>query len=452
MIHRLSKPLFICLLLTVSSFFAMQAHAQYARLVFYGAEGEAFQVSANGKQLTPQPATRLQVRVNHGKKYEFKVQTTQGMAEKTVRVSPNLISADYVLKQNKKGEWDLKVRGAQMDQSAMASTSQPAEEKKGGGGIKFEYETTESYSGPDGAYSKSEKGSGTLGADGLKTSSTKTEASMDDKGFNMSSETKERSTGALDALGGMAQMGKAAKNKKQQAANKEPVDGQDLVVEEIQLAGGMSGQTMGNAGAATSAPAPAASAGVATTSIASSGMPETSWDGAPEGMGQALSEQGLEFYVMAEPVKAYEVVFEVEAKLGMADMVDKKRGYQNMIEALADEVNKTSRKKKYIDQKIDAVLLHDGSEAKVIRFVETGAPLIAKVHLHEGAEMYLTSKPLREYEVVHTYENTGVMYGKIDIEARTHRSIKRVKKENPDLEFDAVVSPNGMTYEFVKFK
>ena len=58
----------------------------------------------------------------------------------------------------------------------------------------------------------------------------------------------------------------------------------------------------------------------------------------------------------------------------------------------------------------------------------------------------------RTYKVVHEYKNDNPMVGKPNIWARTQRSIRKVQKENPDVKFDAVISTDGMLYQFVSFE
>jgi len=415
---------------------------QYARLTFYGDADEALLIRANGKDLASEPASRLTVRVNHGNKYEIQVflpGNAEPVVEKSLRINPSLISSNYILKQNKKGEYALKARNTQME----AAATETSDSKKGGG-ITYEYEMTETSAGPDGVTSKSSKGSGTLDGNGLNSRSTTTNASMDDKGFNMDSKTKETSTDALGAINALGKLGKSAKKKK---AAKAAMDGRDLVVEELILASGKTiapaaSSSPSNVSTNTTTPATPAAAAVEIESV-----------GGELGIGKVQADQGFEFYVLSEPMRAYKVVFEVETGAMTKEMLmQKDRGLKNAMDSMIEEVRKKKEKKKYASVRVDALITVEGNEAKAIAFTDNKGASMGRVHKYLDVELYIASTPTVEHEVVFEFTNEKVMVGKPDIEGRTKRTIKRIRKENPDLKFDGIVSGNGIQYQCIQFK
>lgn len=432
-------------LLLFSCFFLISGSSvfgQYARLTFYSDNSQPFLVRANGKDLSSEMATRLRVRVNHGNKYNLEIFTpgaATAVIEKTVRINPALISASYMLKQNKKGEFVLKTRDSQMEQAA------PVEQKKSSG-ITYEYEMTETSAGPDGVTSKSSKGSGTLDGNGLNSRSTKSSASMDGKGMNMNSETKETSMDALGTLNTLGKLGKSAKKKK---AAKAAADGRDLVVEEVVLASGKAAVVATEPMSET----PAAAAGTSETIPQPVAKVDIEPVGGEDGIGRVIADQGFEFYILSEPIRGYKVVFEVETGSMTTEMLSQKeRGIKNAMDSMIEEVRKKKEKKKYAGARIDALITVEGSEAKAVTFTDNKGASMGRVHKFLDVELYIAAEPTQPYEVVFEYANDKLMIGKPDIEGRTKRTIKRIRKENPELEFDGIVSENGMTYQCIKLK
>ncbi|MEM7038887.1 MAG: hypothetical protein AAF570_18035, partial [Bacteroidota bacterium] len=349
-------------------------------------------------------------------------------------------------------------------------------------GITYSYKKTESYSGPDGAYSKSEEGEGKLDGSGFSSSSTKTNATMDDKGFNMSSETKERGMDAASTLGTLGKMGSAAKRAKTAKAKKEAMDGRDLVVEEVQLAEVAAEAPVEKAAPETPVEAPApVETPVAETPVetpvetpAETPKAETGTSAPVEAaepaaeapaakavpadlVGKpAISEvvfaEGFAFYISADPIQEYDVIFEISTGMSASMLTVKAEGFFPTMERLAADARNKRQKKKYQDARVDAIITTGGAEARAVQFRTDPEMRYAKVHSVLGVEIYMASEPLRKYEILRNVTNSTPMVGKPNIQARAERMIKKFRKENPSTEFDAVISKEGKDYLFVKFE
>lgn len=456
------------LLLFVLLFSSLFTQAQYAHYTFYGDDGIGFHMRANGKDIYDGYATNVTVRMNQGTRYdiEFSIPGSNGaVAEEKVFVPADGISASFEMKQKGNGAYKVKLKSqvpAPQPPGTMASNSNSnsnanSNSNSDGGGVKFKMTKTESYSGPDGAYTKSEETEGSFGSGGFNSTTTKSNASIDENGFNSEVSQKQTQIGnasnTVSDIGNIASLAKRNKNKNDDQP-RVPVDGRDLVVTDIQyLEGGAA-----PVATKTTSETPAASGSNAGTEAA---QPVKTVDRTPveEKLPEAkpipleakigkVPTSGREFYFYNEPARKYEVVFEFSVDNGVLTpewMGDMKSEMNAEIDDMLD-------KKRYIGRNVDAIKYTNGSNAEAIVFTEAGNDGLAEISEFKDKLLFLQCEPTIAYDVVKEFDNADARRSPTNLSMAMNKIVLSLNKEFPDLDYDAVITDDFFDVKVIKFK
>lgn len=190
------------LFLFAFALFAQALSAQYAKVTFESKT--PFRIVVDGEKLHEEALSSARLRLNQGRTYQIEIfdkDQPQAVISRNIAVHEHEKKSSYKIKYNKrKKTYDLVAKSAKIkDPNAVR---QP---------MTFTMETRETYSGPDGAYSKASKTDGSIGNGGATLNQKKASASADENGIKASAEEKNRDTSGLQDL---AKLGKSLKRKK----------------------------------------------------------------------------------------------------------------------------------------------------------------------------------------------------------------------------------------------
>ncbi|WP_128543482.1 hypothetical protein [Larkinella soli] len=171
--------------------------------------------------------------------------------------------------------------------------------------------------------------------------------------------------------------------------------------------------------------------------------------------------QGIETYVMCEPTRPYETVFEVATGAKAGSLLTGGVVNEGVSDKTTQFVNRASKQGKKENKEFDAVLINGSKTAVAIKFKGEGDKGMAKVRKLEGVEVYVMNEPTRDYVTVvdasggvkaKSYFTGGIVNN--SIEEDMAQFVKRVKKEAEEAKkpIDAVVYSGGKTAIGVKFK
>jgi hypothetical protein len=118
-----------------------------------------------------------------------------------------------------------------------------------------------------------------------------------------------------------------------------------------------------------------------------------------EGLARVHKVQGIEVYILSEPVRDYEVISDVSTGLSTTSAVT--GGLVN--ESISDKISNFVRKAMKQNSRIDAVVYSSGKRIVGIRFTDTPKPDtkgIARVKKINGMDAFVLAEPLQDYEVL----------------------------------------------------
>lgn len=427
---------------------------------------QAFQMSVNGELLTEEPVLCARLRLDQGKTYSVSMKGDGINFSDEVKIPNKMLSSQMVLKQTKKGTMVLRSKSVVMEKPEAQTSSKKFE---------MEYEYTETSAGPDGVSHRSEKGTASMGDGGLKTKSQSTQmsAGMNESpmGGNMEmvSKTKDRTADVGKAVEGISMLNKARKKAKKNKLEKSGMDGEDVVVLKVcPMKGGevevsketTEKTTNPKASEAVFAPASKATTTNAanTTNTTNAAKPPKALPAASpvkdfKGIGELEPYKGYGFYFLAEPAKRYDEVFKVKAG-NFEDLMkhNPTAGFENIQEAFYLDAQKKLGKKKYKGMQIDAFVTQDGEEAMAVVFTESGNEGLSRIGHTKDVDWFIGSNPKQDYEVVVTFEDEKSMSSKPEVIKRMKKSIKRAQKAHPEVEFDAVITLDGIRFDLVSYK
>lgn len=165
--------------------------------------------------------------------------------------------------------------------------------------------------------------------------------------------------------------------------------------------------------------------------------------------------QGIEIYMLSEPVRDYEVISDVSNGINTTSAIT--GGMVN--ESIADKASNFVRRAMKENSRIDAVIYSSGKRVVGIRFKDAGTPStkgIARVKKINGFDTYVLSEPLQDYEVL-TSKGGGIKWksyitgGLINnsIEEDIERMVKKIQGNGTSIDgiiYSAGKSASGFRY------
>jgi anaerobic ribonucleoside-triphosphate reductase len=184
-----------------------------------------------------------------------------------------------------------------------------------------------------------------------------------------------------------------------------------------------------------------------------------------KGLARVSKLQGYEVYALCEPLREYEVVFDVTSGAKAASMLTGGVVNEGVSDKLTQFVNRAVKEAKEKKQTFDAIVYTGGKKVIAVKFKEEGNDKtkgIAKVNKLEGLEVYVMNEPLQDYETVidvntglkaKSYMTGGLVNNSIEEDMaqyvrRTIKESEEAKKEKPE----AVVYTGGKRAIGVKLK
>ncbi|GAB3901986.1 hypothetical protein GCM10028803_27690 [Larkinella knui] len=172
--------------------------------------------------------------------------------------------------------------------------------------------------------------------------------------------------------------------------------------------------------------------------------------------------QGIETYVMCEPLRPYETVFEISSGAKAASLFTGGVVNEGVSEKAAQFVRRASKDGKKDHKEFDAVVISGSKTAIAVKFKgEAGADKgLAKVRKIDGLAVYVMNEPVADYQTVvdasggikaKSYFTGGIVNN--SIEEDVEQFVRRVKKEADEAKkpIDAIVYSSGKRAIGVKF-
>ncbi|WP_372640206.1 hypothetical protein [Ancylomarina sp.] len=183
-----------------------------------------------------------------------------------------------------------------------------------------------------------------------------------------------------------------------------------------------------------------------------------------KGLARIVKLQGLETYFLTEPLRSYEVVFEVGNGIKATSMLTGGLINEGLSEKMAQFVKKATKSAKKNGKSIDALLYSGGKRVVAIKFTEEATlenKGIGRVRRIQGVEVYALSEPLRDYNIV--CKKNGGFKGKSaltgglinnSMEQDLNQFVKGIMKKakKAKSEVDAVIYSSGKSAIGIKFK
>ncbi|HEY1025559.1 MAG TPA: hypothetical protein VGE26_10370 [Sphingobacteriaceae bacterium] len=175
-----------------------------------------------------------------------------------------------------------------------------------------------------------------------------------------------------------------------------------------------------------------------------------------QGLARVHKVQGIEVYVLSEPLRDYEVISDVGTGISTTSAVT--GGLVN--ESIADKISNFVRKAMKQNSRIDAVIYSSGKRIVGIRFKDTPTAAtkgIGRVKKIGGMHAYVLSEPLQDYEVL-TSKSGGIKWksaitgGLINnsIEDDLERMAKRVSSGGTSV--DGMIYSSGKTASGLRYR
>ncbi|GAB3338488.1 hypothetical protein GCM10027299_50630 [Larkinella ripae] len=173
--------------------------------------------------------------------------------------------------------------------------------------------------------------------------------------------------------------------------------------------------------------------------------------------------QGVQTYVMCEPLQAYETVFEVTSGAKAASLLTGGVVNEGVSAKVSQFVRRATKDAKANDKAFDAVVISGSKTAIAIKFKGAGGSdkALARVRKIDGLAVYVMNEPVKDYETVvdasggvkaKSYFTGGIVNN--SVEEDIEQFVRRVKKEAQEAKkpIDAVVYSSGKRAIGVKFK
>ncbi|RAK00423.1 hypothetical protein LX87_02125 [Larkinella arboricola] len=172
--------------------------------------------------------------------------------------------------------------------------------------------------------------------------------------------------------------------------------------------------------------------------------------------------QGVETYIMCEPLQAYETVFEVATGAKAASLLTGGVVNEGVSDKVSQFVRRATKDAKSKNQEFDAVVISGSKTAIAIKYKDNASrdKGLAKVRKIDGLAVYVMNEPVKDYKTVvdasggvkaKSYFTSGLVNN--SIEEDMEQFVRRVKKEAEEAKkpIDAVVYSSGKRAIGVKF-
>lgn len=178
--------------------------------------------------------------------------------------------------------------------------------------------------------------------------------------------------------------------------------------------------------------------------------------GEEEGLARVNKLQGIEIYMLSEPVRDYEVISDVSTGINTTSAMT--GGMVN--ESIADKASNFVRKAMKQNSRIDAVVYSSGKRVVGIRFTDNPSPStkgIGRVKKINGFDTYVLAEPLQDYEVL-TSKGGGIKWksyitgGLINnsIEEDIERMVKKIQGNGTSI--DGIIYSAGKTASGFRYR
>jgi hypothetical protein len=172
--------------------------------------------------------------------------------------------------------------------------------------------------------------------------------------------------------------------------------------------------------------------------------------------------QGIEIYVMCEPLRPYETVFEIASGAKAASLLTGGVVNEGISDKASQFVRRATKEGKKENKAFDAVVISGSKTAIAVKFKSDGSgdKGLAKVRKIEGLAVFVMNEPVKDYTTVvdasgglkaKSYFTGGIVNN--SIEEDVEQFVRRVKKEAEEAKkpIDAVVYSSGKRAIGVKF-
>ncbi|MCY7349521.1 MAG: hypothetical protein LH606_02475 [Cytophagaceae bacterium] len=174
--------------------------------------------------------------------------------------------------------------------------------------------------------------------------------------------------------------------------------------------------------------------------------------------------QGYETYVMCDPLRDYDVVFDIATGAKASSLLTGGLVNEGVSDKITQFVNRAMKQAKKDGKEFDAVLISGGKTAVAIKFKDAATEKnrsIGRVKKLNGLDVYVMNEPLSQYETVldtrggakaKSYLTGGMVNNSIeeDMAQFVKRIIKEAEEEKKTI--DAVVYSGGKSAIAVKIK
>lgn len=183
-----------------------------------------------------------------------------------------------------------------------------------------------------------------------------------------------------------------------------------------------------------------------------------------KGVARVNKVNGIEAYIMCEPLREYEVLFDVGTGLKATSIVTGGLVNEGVSDKAEQFVKKAVKEADSKNLQIDAIVYTNGKKVVAVKFKSAGTAEtkgLGRVAKINGSEIYVMSEPLREYVVVNDksggFKMKSAMTGGVvnnSIEEDVEQFVKRIQKDaaGDHKEIDAVIYNSGKSAVGVKFK
>ena len=179
-----------------------------------------------------------------------------------------------------------------------------------------------------------------------------------------------------------------------------------------------------------------------------------------KGLSRVNKVQGVEAYFMSEPLREYDVLFDVGTGLKATSVLTAGLVNEGVSDKASQFVKRALKEAEEKKTTIDAVVYTSGKKVVAVKFKDQATPEnkgLGRVNKVNGLEVYVMADPVTDYEVVNdkgpslkakSLLTAGLVNN--SIEEDIEQFAKKLVKDNSRI--DALVYTSGKTAVGVKFK
>lgn len=171
---------------------------------------------------------------------------------------------------------------------------------------------------------------------------------------------------------------------------------------------------------------------------------------------------GVEVYVLSEPLRDYEVVFGGDNKIQWGSFVTGGLLNASIETRMSKFVKAVQEKSEAEDRKFDAVIYTDGKNVSAIKFLEEKSDeneRMAEVQKMDGIPLYIMSEPIANYSV-EADKGGGIKWKSLvtaglmnnSIEQDVEQIVKKLDGKFKRGKIDAIMYADGKKGDGIKFK